>query len=174
MNAVLSAFTFLKPFFHRSLREREQQEAREKQLAHMNSITDLNQLVEFGYMTEKDAHMVAELQKVVTDDYQKSNQLGNYRLWEKDPLLLIATFAGGKPNCWPSYHKFNLRHDSERSKFEWELYRTLARSVVFHATAENPASIYKSTRENFAAVDLEPELTFLKIFDRYEGHLSNG
>jgi len=55
-----------------------------------------------------------------------------------------------------------------------ELYRTVARKMVFHATVKEQPGVYKSTQTNFAAEEFEPELTFLKIFDRYEGSLSNG
>ena len=134
----------------------------------------LDELLAAGFMSDKDSRMIREIQAAVQADDTTKNGLGNYALHPGDPLTIRATFPGGKPHCWPGYHQFNLRHWEDQAEFETELYRKIARSLVFHATVENPAPIYKSTKDSFFPGDFDPELTLLKIFDRYEGHYSNG
>lgn len=150
---------------------RAQYEAR---IAEMNSIKSVEELVTKNFVSEKDGRLIARLLDIVRADEVVQDGLGSYAIRDNDPLSVHALFAGGKPHCWAGHYDFNLRHDDERGALENQLHRKVARSMVFHSTAVNPASIYKSTPSRFAAEDFEPELSLLRTFDAFEGHYSNG
>ncbi len=168
---------FLPFVWNRRIRasEQERQATWAKRIETMNSM-GLEELVAQGFVSEKDGRMIRELQDAVKVDSSKRPGLGSYHLNPTDSLTVHATFAGRKPQCWAGYYRFNLRHSKDIGEFQEHLSYKVARSMVFHATVNhsNSRDFYKSTMENFAAEDFQPELTFLKIFDRYEGYLSNG
>lgn len=170
MDMALAYDAMFRRFFPCVWKRRQDEAAgrRDKERTATMNTLQLDALVEQGLIGKAGGRLIAELQSAVRSAQEK-DLFSDYTLDERDPLVVHAKLTGAKPHCWTAYHSFNLRYFEERADFRQRLYREVATTMVFHATAENKASIYKSTQTDFASSDFEPELTLLKIFDRFEG-----